>query len=842
MRTLFRWLFRTTVVVIGLVAVAATAAYVLAVRSVPDYDVDMEIAGISGDVEIVRDAHAVPHVFATSAEDAFFSLGFVHAQDRLWQMIMMRRAAQGRLSELFGTRTIETDILMRQLAIYELSVQSFEYQSEYTRNALQAYSDGVNAWLEVVNSQALGRGAPEMFVFATDIALWTPADSLALVRLMALRLNSQIQDEISRALASAVLDSDRLADLLPDPPRPGTTSIPVFPRNDPAVPGLLPLDPDLSDASGSGFLFAVPPPGLAGASNAWAAQPARTITGASLLASDPHLGLSAPVIWMLARLEFPDHSIIGGTIPGIPAVLVGRNRHVAWGITSAYVDAFDFYIERLNPDDPGEYLRGSEFVPFRQATTSIRIGEDDTRSVDLKWSHHGPVIDGGGFGLDRIVPNGHVATVRWTALDIDDKSMSAAIDMMHAGSIEDIRAAGAILKVPSLNLIIADRESVALQTVGAVPWRNPAHMGQGRLPSPGWLPQNEWLGYLPYSSLPSVINPESGIVANTNNGTTSAQFPFHLSFDWGDTQRIERLKRLLNERRVHTRQSFVDAQLDAVSYTARSLLPLVGRNLWYSGSSPSSGPRESLRRAALDLLANWNGEMNRHQPTPLIYVAWMRHLQRLLVTDELGGIANRFRRPSPVFIERVFRDVDGAAEWCDIRQSTQIETCDEIAERALIDAIDELSALYGNDMDSWRWGNVHVARQDHQVLGHIPVLSWFLNIRIETSGGENTLHRGAMRWHGDDPYVSVLAAGMRMVVDFSDPDSSLYVISTGQSGHPLSRHYDDLAQLWRRGDYIAMSLDDHFVRSGSVGVTSLRATVVERAQAVRDSAGDPPSD
>ena len=279
LRTLFRWLFRSTIAFIGLVFLTAVAAYILAVRSVPNYDADIRISGLANEVEIVRDTHAVPHVFAASADDAFFSMGYVHAQDRLWQMVLMRRTAQGRLSELFGTRTIETDILMRQLAIYDLSVRSFEHQSEETRSALQAYSNGVNSWLEVVNREALGRGAPELFLFGTEIALWTPADSLALVRLMALRLNSQIESEISRALVSFVLDADRVADILPDSPGRGGISLPAIPEISPAVTIGNPVTQE--SAVTSGFLMPLPRPGLAGASNAWAAQPKRSVTGAA---------------------------------------------------------------------------------------------------------------------------------------------------------------------------------------------------------------------------------------------------------------------------------------------------------------------------------------------------------------------------------------------------------------------------------------------------------------------------------------------------------------------------------------------------------------------------------
>lgn len=864
MTKLFRWLFGGTVLLVGLILIVIIAAYVFAIRSIPDYNADRQVTGLNSEVEIVRDVHGVPHIFGTTSRDAYFALGYVHAQDRLWQLILMRRTAQGRLSELFGARTLDTDRLIRQLGIYEQSRQSFAFQTVEAKAALEAYADGINAWLGIVNQEARGRGAPEFFLFNAKIAPWTPADSLAIVRLMALRLNVQLRDEVTRALFSHRLRPERLADILPESPAAAITALPVFAL---PVPGSAGTDARVVPPGGgdswdsgwnsavmagrhrfdvtdnedlSGFTFEaqdsrapmpespfrwpnpVLPDGLQGASNAWAARPHRSATGATLFASDPHLGLSAPGIWMLARMDFAETAVIGATIPGIPAILIGRNREIAWGITSAYVDDLDIYIERLNPENPYEYLTENGYRPFQRKPVVVAVHGGETHSLELLWTERGPVVDGHLFGLDVITPESHVASVRWTALDIDDRSMSSAIALMTARTIDAAREAGRLFKAPSLNLIIADPESIALQTVGAVPWRNIGHVGEGRVPALGWHERNQWKGYLPYDGLPYIRDPESGIVANTNNKTTDARFPFHISYKWGDTQRIERLERLLNEREVHTRESFVDAQLDMISFSARSLLPLVGRDLWYAESAATQGSPERLRREALDRLARWNGEMDSNLPEPLIYAAWIRNLQIRLAEDELGDLIHRISRPSPVFIERVFRDVDNASEWCDIRQTSTVETCVEIARRALDEALVELSETYGGQIESWRWGRAHRAHQDHEVLGEIPVLSWMANIRQETSGGDNTLRRGGMTWKDPNPYVSVHAAGFRTVVDFADPDNSLYIISTGQSGHMLSRHYDDLAQLWRRGEYITMSLDEAFVRSGAVGITRLR--------------------
>ena len=277
----------------------------------------------------------------------------------------------------------------------------------------------------------------------------------------------------------------------------------------------------------------------------------------------------------------------------------------------------------------------------------------------------------------------------------------------------------------------------------------------------------------------------------------------------------------MQSREVHTRESFIEAQLDTVSVTARTLLPLVARDLWFTGEAAAEGTPERQRRRALDLLADWNGEMNEHLPEPLIYMAWMRELQDRLIRDELGPLASDFGRTQPVFIERVFRDLDGASRWCDVLQSAPVETCTEIARLALDDALVWIDERYGPALESLRWGDAHEAAHNHQVLGEVGWVSWLVNIRQSTSGGDNTLRRGSTSGVDPNPFTNVYGAGYRGVYDFADPDSSVFVISTGQSGHPLSRHYDDLGELWRRGEYIQMSLDPDLARAGAVGITRL---------------------
>jgi penicillin amidase len=356
---------------------------------------------------------------------------------------------------------------------------------------------------------------------------------------------------------------------------------------------------------------------------------------------------------------------------------------------------------------------------------------------------------------------------------------------------------------------------------GRQPDRHPSHQSQGRIPAPGWIDENTWRGLKPRSANPVWIDPESGILGNTNNKTVDAPFPDHISFVWGDSQRVQRMTELMRRREIHTRQSLIEAQLDTVSFTARALLPLIGRELWFTGEAAPDRTPERRRQIALDLLAAWNGEMSEHLPEPLIYTAWMRALQLRLIRDELGPLAEEYKRLQPLFLERVYRDIDGAAVWCDVRQSSIVETCAEIARAALDDALQLLEETYGATVTAWRWGDAHEAQHDHSVLGEVPGLGAIVNIRQSTSGGDNTLLRGRIAGEGPTPFANVHAAAYRGVYDFADPESSVFITSTGQSGHFLSRHYDDLGVLWRRGEFIPMTLDPELARAGSVGVTTL---------------------
>ena len=817
MRILFRWGLRLVLAAMALGLLATALVWYLATRSLPGPSADLTMPGVSAPVEIVRDTHSVPHVFGQTAEDVYFGLGFAHAQDRLWQMTMFRRTAQGRLSELFGPRTVAVDDLLLRLGLYRAAEASLAAQSPAARRALEAYAAGVNAWIDQVNENALGRGAPEFFLFGADVARWRPVDSLAVMKLMALQLSTHLSAEVERARLSLVLSPERLRDILPESPQ-AIAALADFAALFPDGPM-----PDAPYDVAALPLSPLPAPGAAGASNAWAAGAERSASGLPLLASDPHLGLTAPSIWYLARIDLPSGGVIGGTIPGMPVVLIGRNADFAWGLTSAYLDDQDLHLEEVNPENPEEYRGPEGWLPFATEDVILNVRGAAPRTLRLRSTTNGPVLPGGVYDLAAVTPPGHVMSLSWTALDPMDTTMTAALSLMTARSVAEATEAAAGVVAPAQVMTMADRDHIGLQLIGRIPARDKGHSTEGRLPSLGWEAVNRWDGYLPYADTPRIADPEGGILGNTNNRFTDAPFPGNVSFTWGDTQRVQRWQRLMQAREVHTRDSFMEAQLDTVSVSARTLLPLVAADLWYTGEAAPDGTPERRRREALDLLADWNGEMNEHLPEPLIYMAWMRALQTRLITDELGGpLAATLTHVEPLFIERVFRNVDGAGIWCDVVQSDRRETCTEIARAALDDALVWLGERYGGTVAALRWGDAHQARHDHPVLGEVPVLSWLVNIRQSSSGGDQTLARGLTQGEGPDPFANVHASGYRGVYDLSDPDASVFVIATGQSGHPLSRHYDDLSELWQRGEYIPMTLDPDLARAGATGVTWLR--------------------
>ncbi|SEU01263.1 penicillin acylase family protein [Paracoccus homiensis] len=801
MLILFRWLLRLTVALIALSVIAGILAWYFAVRSLPDYNADYPMRGLTAPVEIVRSTENVPHIFGATDHDVFFALGVAHAQDRLFQMTMLRRAAQGRLAEVYGAAALPADDLARRLGLFRHGAQSLEAQDPETQEALRAYSAGVNEWIAQVNEGAMGRGAPEFFLFPQQIAYWQPADSLAILKLLAASTTNAAAAEVFRARLSLAWPEHGPEILGPAIPGSGDQ-----PRYADQFPGLrLPVPEARRDPEGPLPLTAFLRPGAGMGANSFAAGADRTAAHGSLLANDPHTTLTVPSLYYLARLQLQSGGAIGATIPGMPVVFSGRTPQLAWGVTPARIDDSDLYIEEVQPGNADRYrgLRG--WTQFDTRTEVIRVLDAPDQTIVLRETENGPIVSNLVPGLPDVVPLGHVAALRWTGLSGQDQTMSGLMGLMRAASRDDAARAATRIMAPALQVTLADTDGVQALTVGALPQRTDDSPTKGSMPTPGWLPEGRWTG-IATAAATQDISADTMIIATDEDGAMP---------------RRGRLDRLLDGREVHSRDSFISVQLDVVSPAARALLPVVGANLWFTGEPAAKGTPERQRQDALGLLAEWDGDMSEHLPEPLIYAAWMRALQDRLIRDELGPLADDISRLYPGFIEAVFRNRNGAGRWCDIVQSAPTEDCDTIARQSLDRALLELGDRFGPDVTSWRWGDMHQAQQDHPALGQVAGLGWIMNLTQPVSGGSFTVAESGLLGCGADPYEAVTGAGYRGVYDLADPDNSVFVIATGQSGHPFSRHYDDLAGLWRRGEYVRMSLDPDLARAAAVGITRL---------------------
>ena len=818
MARVLQWIMRIIGGSLILSVIILAFIFHIILRSIPDYSKSVELPGIIAPIEIVRDTFNVPHIYGKNDTDIYFGLGYVHAQDRLWQLVVDRLTAQGRLSEIFGKQATPLDEFMRRLDIYSLAQKSVIAQDNKTQRALESYAAGINARFMEINRKSLGRGAPELLLYNIPLASWHPADSIALMKLFAVNSSSHYAKEILRARTLITLpDPKRVKDILPDSPQTnGEATMQVLgklDRNVSLTPSKIQIYTDLFNSLVNNR--------FTGASNSFAARNHRTAADGTLLANDPHFKLSVPSQFYLAHLDLSFGGVIGGTVPGIPTIIAGRTPYIGWGISASYADDKDLYAEELSKNDSSMYRSLEGWKRFKTEETFIKIKGDKSKKIILKWSENGPILNKKTSQISDITPDGHEMALSWTMLSPNDTSLSALINLSYSKDVSNAIKALEKHVAPALNFTIVDAENIALQLAGRLPTRSVNHATKGRLPSLGYLKENRWLGYKPYNTNPRFINPQNGLIANTNNKVSVDKFPNHISFDWGDTQRIERLSNLLESRKVHTRESFIEAQLDTVSFPAKSLLPIIGANLWYTPLTTSNSDLDRDANVALKLLAEWNGEMNEHLPEPLIFYSWMQNLQKSLIQDELGMLSQEFRNFDPVFLERVFRNIDGASIWCDIVQSVVLENCEAVAELALYDAVSELKEKFKIDITSLRWGDAHTAKHDHLTLGHIPVLNLLINLRQSVSGGDFTIQRGLSSGDPYNPFENVHAAVYRGIYDFSDPNSSLYVISTGQSGHLFSRHYDDLGQLWRRGEYITMSLDPDLAKAGSNGTTKI---------------------
>ncbi|CDO61370.1 Penicillin amidase family protein [Candidatus Phaeomarinobacter ectocarpi] len=782
----------TLAVVIGLLVLQLLG---LAERAVPDYAGTMDLPGLSAPVEVIRDAHAVPHIFAESDPDAAFALGVSHAQDRLWQMELFRRVVQGRLSEVFGSAALPADRIIRTLDFYGHSKRSLAVLSPELRAALDAYAAGVNAYM----SESTRPYPPEFQVLMHTPEPWQPADSVGMVKLLAAGLSGNAFSEVLRTRLMDVLDEEDLK-----------TFDPAYPVDSkPAVRDLASLYRTLGLER---IIAAIPDTGPPGASNNWVVDGKWTKSQKPLLANDPHLGMLAPSIWYAAHLNVGDSNVIGVTIPGIPSVVLGRNNHIGWGFTNTGPDTQDMAIEEVNPENPDQYRTPDGWADFvtREEEIVVRLGSDETLVV--RETRNGPVLDAIAETFEDVVADGQVVALKWTALTSEDTTIEAGFRYTKARTVAEFDEATRLQVSPMQSMVVADVDgNIGMIAPAAVPVRSDAHETGGLLPASGANPANDWLGMIPHEGLPRVINPSHGYIATANNKIIADDFPYYISSSWDGPYRANRIEDMIEATRLHDVASFEAMLADNKSELAELLVPYF----------TSVEPETDQMAAAQSLLRDWDATMEKELAQPLIFHAALKQLHTKLYADELGDLADSVTRRRETFLLNALSGDEAAARWCDDTSTAETEHCTDVVRTSLAAGLEVLNDLYGSDMSTWTWGVAHPVVNNHLPMGFIPGVRNIFNIERPSAGGPYTVNRG-QTGSGARPFANVHAAGYRAVFDFDDMNNSVYIISTGQSGNPASDYYDTFATLWADGGHIRMTTDRAEIEAGSIGTMTLR--------------------
>jgi penicillin amidase len=784
----WRWLARGILVLL-IALVGASGVYVWQVM--PTTDATLAVAGVPGTVRIVRDAEGIPTVNAATPEAAMWGLGYVHAQDRLWQLETHRRIAAGRIAEAFGPPAVESDRFLRALGVRRAAQAQWAVASPESRRALQAYTDGINTFL----SQGLKARPPEFIVLGIHPEPWTPEDSLGWAIMMAWDLGANWSAELLRMRLAMSLPVERINELLPPYPgeRPLVTTDYTGPFRD-----LQKSAPTVQQAL-QRLIDSAPESGVEGVgSNNWVLAPSRTTTGGALLANDPHLKLSAPALWYIARLEAPGLKVAGATMPGLPIVVLGQNQDIAWGFTNTAPDVQDVYLERIKPDDAGQYQTPEGWAPFQTYREVIKVRGGEDVVLQVRATRHGPVIsDAGGPATQGLTgPVGkpsYALALRWTALDTDLGTLDAGLAFNRARSVDEFIAASAAYAAPMQNMVVADRAGrIGMVSAGRVPLRHPDNELKGQVPAPGWEARYYWVGFLPAQDTPRERDPERGWIATANQRIHAAGYPHYLTSDWAPPYRQQRIEQLLEAKPRHDLASLRRIQADEVSLANAKLMPTL-RQL------QSDHP---LAAAALHALAGFDGHMAADRAAPLIVWAWTRHLTRRVFADELGPLFERS------FGGRSYREgLEGVLErndawWCDDKTTPAGETCAELANAAFGDALDELQAAQGGDVAAWQWGRAHIARAEHRPFSRVKALARWFELRTPVGGDTYTVNVSRVGLKPDattgELYLDEHGPSLRALYDLADPLQSRVVHSTGQSGLFFAPQYRSYLQRWQR--------------------------------------------
>jgi penicillin amidase len=770
------WIVLPVILVLGL-------GYGFLLQSLPQKEGTVHLKGLGSSVKVIRDEHAIPHISATTDYDAFFALGYLHAQDRLWQMNYTRRLGQGRLSEILGIDELGNDQLMRTLGLYRAAQTAIDSLDEAASQILTAYANGVNSWIQEGNTLPI-----EFYILDTEPELWKPVDSLLIIKVMALNLSFNYVDEIDLDLLIRELGVSKANEFMPNinakdsliTEATGLTDLEI-------AQGLLAQNNQLQQQ------YHIGSEGVG--SNAWVVSGKYTKSGLPLLASDPHLDVELPSQWYLAEIQGDQIHVTGATYPGVPAVLMGHNESIAWGTTSMMADVQDLYVERTNPLNEDQYEVDGQWLDMEVDEELIYIKSESPQFLTdpippIKWqvrrTRHGPLIS------DAIGRVENPLAIRWTALDKQDKTFQSYLNINYASDWTSFKLAFEGYTSPAINFVYADiHGDIGLLGAGKIPIRQ---YSDGRLPVPGWKSIYEWDSYIPLESLPQILNPKEGYLVNANNKNHSENYPYIIASRWGLKYRSDRVHQVIQSSiQANLKvgiQDFIDLQGDTQSLQVKELLPFL-QNL---------APQTSLQRNAINKFKNWDGMMSASSNEAAIYQVWLRHFNLLLLGDDLKGSLLHEARGNELyqyyatrvqidFVRRVlYEKEDLKFNWCDQIHTEQQETCDKLALIALDLAIDELDRSIGTDKD---WGDIHTTNYPHQVFTNTQLLELIFDRSVSSDGDRTSLNASTWEYSEEDGYETDVSSAYRQVIDLSNWEQSKFINLTGQSGNILSEHYDD---------------------------------------------------
>ena len=842
------WVKRMMWAVLALLTLLAAFLAVYVYRSFPAVSGELQTAGVKAPVTIARDAFDVTHIKAQSPTDAWFAIGYVHAQERGWQLEFNRRVMHGELSEVLGPATLETDKLLRTLGIMQAAERQWQALPADGKSAMQAYSDGIQAFY-AERSGFFGQAlSPEFHILGVQPGglsgkPWTPQDSLGWSLMMALDLGGNWGSEFARLSAAKTLSTAQLWQLFTPYPGEQPASKVDFARlygelgvykaaaatitpaaiktgassayihwSEGQLDTLKTLKTTLQTAQNSDFLTSSMARDVSDwasnlgtvdgkGSNNWVVAGSRTTSGKPLLANDPHLGLSAPAIWYFAHLEAPGLNAIGATLPGLPFVVLGRTAKVAWGFTNTGPDVQDLYLEQINPANPQQYRvpdvqQGSQpvWANFKIRTEVIKVKGQPDVQLTVRESRHGPVLsDAQKSHADLLDTSKYVLALRWIALDDDNQTVLSGLRSNQAQSVDDLMAAFSSYHSPMQSVVMADTSGrTAFKAVGKLPLRKPENDIRGMAPAPGWDARYDWAGWATHAQTPQTGDAaiaRKGFLATANQRITPPDFPLFMGQDWTVPYRHDRIEQLLAATPQHDMASMQSIQADQLSMATLKLLPFLTTALDKSTHTLAAPSQAALK--------GFDGVMRAESAAPLIFAAWADELTRGVIGGKLGQAPFK-----TMYGKRNFRSaMEGImlrndADWCGVA------TCAGQSSAALGRALARLQNDHGADVATWTWGRAHNALSAHKPFGNVPLLAQFFDVRVPTGGDTFTVNVGQY-WANDEklPFANRHAASMRTLFDLADLEKSQFIYQTGQSGLVFSSRYRDMSAQWAKVAY-----------------------------------------